>query len=94
MPSFTVALSAGNSNNFAQRQMGEVLGTENLNYNIYADAGFATIWGNGMAPSIIQSYNASAGLGTITYTAYGDLPANQYVGAGVYGDAITVTVTY
>lgn len=88
-----IAISAGTSTNQTSRQMAN--GTRRLNYNVYRDAARTQVWGNG-----------SGGTGTVTVplngiilfsssaTAYGRIPAGQWVGAGSYSDSLIVTVTY
>lgn len=88
-----LSLSAGTSGTAAAREMAN--GTSRLAYNIFQDAGYATIWGNGsnggqgQSLSIVNSLNYTA-----NRTAYGRIPANQYVRAGSYTDPIIVTFTF
>ncbi|PNU01920.1 Csu type fimbrial protein [Novosphingobium guangzhouense] len=87
------ALSAGTSGNAAARQMAN--GTARLNYNIYQDAGYTTVWGNGSNGGTAQSMQIVNLLSfTGTKTAYGRIPAKQYVKTGVYSDSIIVTFTF
>ena len=92
LPNFTIALSAGNAATPSGRYL--AMSGSHLDYNIYADPGFAKIWGDGSGGSITQSFAGVLSLGTITFTGYGRIPAGQYVAAGPYTDAITVTVSY
>jgi spore coat protein U-like protein len=92
LPNFTVSLSAGNAATPSGRYL--AMGGSHLNYNIYADPGFATVWGDGSGGSITQTFNSVLSLGNITFTGYGRIPAGQYVAAGSYADIITVTVSY
>jgi spore coat protein U-like protein len=92
LPDFTVSLSAGNATTPAGRYLG--MSGSHLGYNIFADPGFATVWGDGSSGSITQTFNSVLSLGNITFTGYGRIPAGQYVAAGPYTDVITVTVSY
>jgi spore coat protein U-like protein len=94
LPSFTVALSAGRSGSMITRTM--VFGTQSLNYNIYTTIGYGTVWGDGTGGSVTQSVNGSVlQLGNTNFTAFGLLPAGQYVAAGgPYLDTITVSVSF
>lgn len=92
LPNFTLSLSAGNATTPSGRYLG--LSGSRLNYNIYADPGFATVWGDGSGGSVTQTFNSVLSLGAITFTGYGRIPAGQYVAAGSYADIITVTVSY
>ncbi|MEI9989182.1 MAG: spore coat protein U domain-containing protein [Rhizomicrobium sp.] len=92
LPSFSVALSAGTNGTFAQRKM--AFGTARLNYNLYTSPALTTIWGDGTTPTMTQSYAASGGLALTTFTVYGSVPTHQFSALGLFGDGITVTVTY
>jgi spore coat protein U-like protein len=93
LPSFTVALSAGQAASFGPRKMS--FGAALLNYNIYTTPGFATVWGDGSGATVTQSFNGSLlSLGSTTFTGYGRVPAGQYVAPGGYTDTLTVTVTF
>jgi spore coat protein U-like protein len=92
LPNFTLSLSAGSATAPSGRYLG--MSGSRLNYNIYADPGFATIWGDGSGGSVTQTFNSVLSLGAITFTGYGRIPAGQYVAAGSYADIITVTVSY
>ncbi|HUD27905.1 MAG TPA: spore coat U domain-containing protein [Novosphingobium sp.] len=88
-----LSLSAGNSGNAAARQMAN--GTARLDYNIYQDSGYSTIWGNGsnggqlqtMVIANLLTFNASK-------TAYGRIPARSFPKPGAYTDSIVVTFTF
>ncbi len=95
--SFTISLSKGMGNTFNPRSM--YSGAYSLNYNLYLDASYTTIWGDG-----------SSGTGQIkrgpilpvcttmlpcSFTLYGSIPASQTdVAAGMYTDQITVTIKF
>lgn len=88
-----LALSAGTSGNAAARQMAN--GTARLNYNIYQDAGYATVWGNNSNGGTSQSMSISNLLNwNVSKTAYGRIPAGQYVKTGAYTDSVVVTFTF
>lgn len=92
LPSFTISLSPGNGGGFNPRRM--ISGTYRLNYNLYTNAADTIVWGDGTGGSVSQSYNGGANLTHVSFTAYGKLPASQYVAASHYLDTIVVTVTY
>ncbi|WP_404480333.1 spore coat U domain-containing protein [Novosphingobium sp. BL-52-GroH] len=91
--SVDLSLSAGTSGTASGRQLAN--GAARLNYNIYQDNGYATIWGNGSNGGQLQTmminnllnFNASK-------TAYGRIPARQYPKPGAYSDSIVVTFTF
>ncbi len=91
---YTVALNAGANAggpaNFSARAMKS--GVHSLGYQLYLDAGRATVWGDGTASS---STSAGTGTGsTQTLTIYGRLPSLANVVPGSYTDTVTVTVSY
>lgn len=94
---FNIAISAGSSASFANRQMKS--GTKTLAYNLYTDASYTTIWGDGTSASQIVSSGVTLdalGLApTQTFYVYGRIPGRQTtVVPGVYADSINVTLTY
>lgn len=91
LPSFTIALSTGGSLTFSPRKM-NLLVVNTLNYNIYTSNSYAAVWGDGTNSTVTQSYGG--GGASTTFTAYGKIPTGQYVLPGLYGDSITITVTY
>jgi spore coat protein U-like protein len=90
LPAFVAALSKGVAPTYNPRQM--ALGANGLNYNIFNQAAFTSIWGDGTGGTLTRSYggggNAAAG------TGFGRITTGQYVAPGVYTDTITVTITY
>ena len=90
LPPLTIALSPGTSANYANRTL--VFGGSHLNYNLYTSPAFTSIWGDGTAGTVTESY--SAGARSVTLTVYGRLPKSQFSAPGSYADTITVTVTY
>ena len=93
---FTVTLNGGSTvgGTISQRLMTN--GTDNLLYNLYTTAGFATLFGDGTTG--VGVAGVGVGLATaVPVTVYGSLPdnaTNQAVSTGAYTDTINVTVTY
>lgn len=88
-----LSLSAGTSGTASGRQMAN--GATRLNYNIYQDGAYATIWGNGSNGGQLQSMTINNLLSfNATRTAFGRIPVHQYVKAGGYTDSIVVTFTF
>ena len=85
--SYTVSMSAG-SGTLTSRVMKS--GSYQLDYNLYTNATYTTIWGDGTSGTSTVSATAIGA----TYTVYGQIPALQNVPVGSYSDTITVTVTY
>ena len=93
---FDVDLSTG-AGTYANRTMSN--GTDTLSYNLYTDAGYTTVWGDGTA-STGRGSGTGAGMAignAQSLTVYGRLLASANtgpVGAGTYTDTITATITY
>ena len=94
--SLVSSYSTGASGIYSNRTM--LSGASLLNYNLYYDAGYTQIRGNGTGGS--QTGSASITLtpgnptGQAQGTIYGRILAGQDVPAGSYLDTIVVTVTY
>jgi spore coat protein U-like protein len=88
-----VSLNPGvNSGGFPNRYMAS--GTNLLSYNLYLDATFMTIWGDGTGGTSIYGPTAITPTGSLTVTVYGQIPALQDVTLGSYTDTITATLSY
>jgi spore coat protein U-like protein len=88
--------SGGSSGNPADRFM--LSGGNRLYYNIYFDAAFTQIRGNGTGGTQTgaASLRVSNGQPTASATSpiYGRIPAGQNVAPGSYSDSIVVTITF
>ena len=87
-----VSLNSGaNSGGNSQRKL-QGSGTQVLNYNIFAENDYTTVWGDGHGGTvaIILDSNGTPN----TFTAYGAIPPGQSVPVGNYSDTVTVTITY
>ncbi len=85
---YTIAIQRG-FGTIAQRKMRLSGGIAQLNYNIYTDPTYTTIWGDGTGTSAMISGQTNA-----TVTAYGEVTAGQDVPAGSYSDTLTILVSY
>lgn len=63
-----------------------------LDYELYLDAARSSVWGTTIG--VDTRNNPSATAGGNTETVYGQIPADQFVGAGSYSDTINVTLTF
>ncbi len=88
--------STGASGSYAMRTM--LSGANTLNYNLFYDAAYTQIRGNGTGGSQTGGATLNLSPGTPTLSAsgtiYGRIPALQDVAAGTYTDTIVVTITY
>ncbi len=90
-------ISPGSSGSFGNRTMKS--GANSLRYNLYTDASYTTVWGDGTGGS--QSVQLSLLLDLLglsppqTVWVYGRLPGRQLTTVpGIYADTINVTLTY
>ncbi|MBY0502035.1 MAG: spore coat U domain-containing protein [Alphaproteobacteria bacterium] len=84
---YTIGASAG-SGSFTTRTMKN--GANSINYNLYTDNGYATVWNNST-----QLVNGNGNGSPQTPTIYGQIPANQTVNTGLlYSDILTLTLKY
>ena len=90
LPAFVASLSKGTAPTYNPRQM--ALGANRLNYNIFNQNTYVTIWGDGTGGTLTRSYGG--GGNAATGTGFGRITTGQYVTPGVYTDTITVTITY
>lgn len=97
--SYSIAIGAGNSGNFAQRTMQAPGRADLLGYNVYLNSvSPATVWGDGTGGSVPATGSITVNKNTprrpVSLPMIGVIPARQPVGAGVYGDTLTVTITW
>jgi spore coat protein U-like protein len=98
---FTVTLNGGStaSGTIAQRLLqGGGAPADKLEYNLYQDGAFGTLWGDGTTGS--DDTGTGAGMGLVnaqTFAVFGRLPnsaSNQTQPVGSYSDIVTVSVEY
>ena len=84
---YSITLNTG-AGSYASRIMAS--GANQLSYNLYTDATYTSVWGDGTAGSgVVNGSGLSA-----NHTVYGRIPARQNVPVGNYADTITVTITF
>lgn len=88
---YTVGLNAGGGTGATVATRKLTSGSNTLNYTLYSDSGYSTVWGNTIGTNTV----AGTGSGLIqTINVYGSISALQAVPAGAYTDSITVSLTY
>jgi len=94
--SLVSSYSTGSSGTYAARRM--LSGSNFLSYNLYYDAAYSQIRGDGTGGSqqggATFTLTSAAPTQTTTSVVYGRIPALQDVAAGSYLDTIVFTVTY
>jgi len=90
---YTTALNVGSGGGtFATRTLSS--GGNTLNFNLYRDAAYSQVWGDGTASTYTVAGTGSGLLTANTVTVYGEIPISQDKPVGTYTSTITVTVTY
>jgi spore coat protein U-like protein len=86
-----IRISAGTSGSYEARYMG--LGSDQLLYNLYLDANFRKIWGDGTRGT--DEVNERVRIGEPrTFPVYGRVWERQDVAAGFYADQCHVTIEF
>ncbi len=87
-----ISISTGSSSSFTPRTLKK--GTESLNYNLYLDAAFATIWGDGSGGTGDYTKSNPPNSTDVNLTVFGRIPALQDVSVGSYSDTVVVTINF
>lgn len=99
----TIAVGAGNGS-YATREMASLLDV--LQYNLYLDAGYTRVFGDGSGGSEVATCitgitaggctgsNPSGAYKRAVLPFYGRIPALQDVASGNYSDSLQVTITF
>ena len=92
---YTASLSTG-SGTFANRSLSaQAPLTDKMQYNLYTDNTYTSIWGDGTnSSSTVNGNGTTRSTGGTTKTIYGRIPAAQDVSAGNYSDSITITISF
>jgi spore coat protein U-like protein len=87
----TVGLGLGGNATGSTRRLKDA-GTNHLTYELYQDAGHATVWGT--AGAGLLSPGAAPSKAARTFTVYGRVASNQDIPAGAYTDTVVATVNF
>ncbi|HET7085766.1 MAG TPA: spore coat U domain-containing protein [Rhizomicrobium sp.] len=91
---YNLKLSAGGSGTYSARRMSN--GANNLTYNLYQDAAFSQIWGDGTGGTFFPSGQIKLSPPPsvdIIVPIYGSLPAQATPAPGTYSDSVVATLT-
>ncbi|HTM63536.1 MAG TPA: spore coat U domain-containing protein [Gammaproteobacteria bacterium] len=86
---YTVSLNNGLYGPITQRKMKNTTGTQTMEYNLYTDATYSVVWGDGTGGGVVVRSDKPDNL-----TVYGQIPPQQDIPIGTYTDVITVTVSF
>ena len=89
---FSVSLSKGGSGTYAPRQMSN--GANRANYNVYVDAGYTIIYGDGTGGTFVYTGTNNGGTNTYGGTVYAAAPGAQDLAQGTYNDSLVATLSY
>jgi len=81
----------GPGRNTNRRRMEQDQGTDRLDYGLFQDPGRTLHWGDRSGVDTLEVVTTGQ---PQSIPVYGQIPANQRVRDGTYGDTITVTVFY
>jgi spore coat protein U domain-containing protein, fimbrial subunit CupE1/2/3/6 len=87
-----ITISTGSSATYLPRTLKR--GPEALGYNLYLDAAFGSIWGDGGSGTATYTIRNPPNNTNVSLTVYGRIPAQQDVAAGSYSDTVMVTVNF
>jgi spore coat protein U-like protein len=93
LPSFTVGIGkSATSNSISGRQMAQqgAGNTGRLNYNIYKDGGYSSLWGDGTAGTTPLVVTVSGS--TTQVSIFGKIDPGQDAPVGNYTDTVVVSV--
>jgi len=91
--SVSIDLSTGASNSYLPTRT-LISGTYTLNYNLYFDAAYTQVWGDGTGGSAEGSASIRKNAPNASLPVYGAIAAGQDPPPGSYADTILVTVNY
>lgn len=95
--SYTLALgpsTAGFGDRISIRYLANPIGGGDMAFNVYTNASYSTIWGDGLTGSVLGG-NIPAGDSNQMLTVYGRIPASQNtLRTGSFSGTMTVTLTY
>ena len=90
---YTTALNVGSGGGaFTGRTL--LSGSDTLTFNLYRDAAYSQVWGDGTGSTYTVAGTGSGLLTANTITVYGQIPISQDKPVGTYTSLITVTVSY
>lgn len=82
-----------NSGGFNPRKMKHTSLADLLSYNLFTDTARTVIWGNGTGGTSAVTQKATKNK-SLNLTVYGRMPQGQDISGGLYGETLTVTITY
>jgi spore coat protein U-like protein len=93
--SYTISLGPSpQGNSIIPRYLAHDAGGTGMAFNVYLDATYTTVWGDGFTGSLITG-SIPVGDSSQSRTVFGRVPAGQnQLRAGNYSTSVTMTITY
>lgn len=93
--SYTITLGPSvQGNSIVPRYLTHDAGGPAMNFNIYTDASYTSVWGDGFAGAVIGG-SIPIGDSSGSHTVFGRIAAGQsQLRAGNYSSSLTMTITY
>ncbi|WMD18906.1 spore coat U domain-containing protein [Achromobacter seleniivolatilans] len=89
---YSVSLNGGSvANNVLARKMKHETAADTVNYQLYQDSAYATIWGDATGGLPLVGLGSGANQ---VFTVYGRVPVQSTPRPGNYKDVITATITF
>ena len=86
--------TVGTGDRISTRYLANSTGGDLMRFNVYTNATYASVWGDGNIGSLIGG-NIATGNSSQTQTVYGKIPAGQNtLKAGSFNGSLTMTLTY
>ncbi len=95
---YTIALgpsTVGSGDRISTRYLGNSNGGDPMNFNVYTNATYTTVWGDGLTAGGLIGGTIATGNSNQSLTVYGRIPAGQNtLKAGSFSASLTMTLTY
>lgn len=96
--SYTISLgpsTTGSGDRISTRYMNNASGGADMAFNVYRDAAFTSVWGDGITAGATLDGSIAPGDSNLTHTVYGRIPAGQNtLSPGSYSTTMTMTISY
>lgn len=95
--SYTISLGAGAQGGegpTGTRYLANLNGGASMLFNVYTEANYSTVWGDGSVGSLLAGSLPTGG-GSVAHTVYGKVPAGQTtLRAGSFSESLPMTIFY
>ena len=92
--SIRIEMTTGSANQFTPRVMLGPVAGQQLEYNLFLDSTFTTIWGQGAFGTDVYVDNSPPNRTPVVVPVYARIPGRQDVPVGQYADAVTARIVF